>query len=119
MLQKADQVPAVVAEFIGLELDDAAMARVIEYCSRDYMSSHPHQFDDHVLRQKRESVWQLPPDGTASKAIRFSAKLSLSPALRARLDEVWADTVQKRLGFESYAAFRRSLPNSLGVTRVD
>lgn len=117
MVAAPDDVPPVVAEFLGLDLDPATMHRVVQNCSRATMAAHGDKFDDHVLRSHRDAVMGLPPGGTAAKVNAQPSHVVLTPQLSAELDAMWDRTVQAELGFASYGAFRRALPNPLGVAR--
>ena len=116
MLAAPDAVPAVVACFLGITLDDARMGRVIKHCSREYMTANARQFDEHLLRTRRDAAWGLPSDGESSKVTR-GAYLTLSDAVVDALAARWRETVDAELGFADYQAFRAALPNPLGVER--
>lgn len=116
MLAAPDAVPAVVACFLGITLDDARMRRVIKHCSRDHMTANARQFDEHLLRRRRDAAWGLPSDGESSKATR-GAHVTLSDAVVEALAARWRETVDVALGFADYQTFRTALPNPLGVAR--
>ncbi len=118
MLLAPDKAVEVVADFLKLDISDAALQCAVNNCSREYMLKNSHQFDEHVLRDIRDPVWGLPPGGASGK-VAGKSHASSKPSdetLRA-LDDVWQKTVGQSLGFEHYAAFRGALPNVLGVVR--
>lgn len=117
MILVPNDVPAVVADFLGIELDSAAMERVVANCSRATMAANDGKFDDHVLRFHRDPAMDLPPGGTSAKVNAEPSRAALTPELRAELDAMWAATVDAELGLSSYGEFRRALPNPLGVSR--
>jgi len=114
MVADPDAVPAVVAEFLGIELDDATMSTVIENCKRSTMTQHGSKFEEVLLREMRDPIMGLPAGGSASK-VNASASTAVSTELTADLDEVWAETVAPALGFVSYDEFRAALPDPLGA----
>lgn len=116
MLLAPDAVPEVVADFLGIALDAATMAKVVEHSSRAYMTAHAHQFDEHLLRAHRDEAWGLPPGGDSSKATH-GAELVRSAALEEALARAWSTVVEPALGFPDYPSLRAALPNPLGVTR--
>ncbi len=116
MLVAPDAVPPIVADFLGLELDAATMATVVEHCSRPFMNRHAEQFSEHLLREHRDHVWGLPPGGDAAKVSPGSA-VELTGELADELDAMWQRTLGAELGLGSYSAFRAALPNPLGVDR--
>lgn len=137
MVQVPDAVPRVVAGFLGLQISEAAMAKVVAQSSRAFMAAHADQFDEHLLRDRRDAFWGLPPGAISTKVQAASgagadggaagagdgahipaAKPVLSTATRALLDAAWQRQITPKLGFKDYAAFRASLPNPLGADRA-
>ena len=111
-----DDVPVVVADFLGITLDDETMATVVRHSSREWMTQHAAKFDEHLLRERRDADWGLPPDGESAK-ITTGGKPALSPDLEAALEDRWTEIVERALGFASYTDLRAALPNPLGVRR--
>ena len=116
MLLTPDAVPALVAEFLAIELDPEALKQVVHNCGRDAMTEHAEKFEEGILRVHRDHILGLPPGGSAAK-VNAQSSSGLPPELVQELDAVWADTVGEALGFDSYDEFRRALPNPLGATR--
>ena len=119
MVQAPDKVPALVADFLGLTLPDAVLAKVVAQSSREFMAANASKFDEHVLRAKRDPIWGLPTGGTSTKVRTGTQdRPKISVETETRLDAAWSRIVTPRLGFDSYAAFRRALPNPLDVDRM-
>ncbi|MGI9608260.1 MAG: sulfotransferase domain-containing protein [Acidimicrobiales bacterium] len=114
MVAAPDRVPAVVAEFLGFDLSDEELAAATHNSSRAVMLEHASKFEEQVLREHRDHLWGLPPGGDASKVVAATS-VEIDDDLRAELDQMWMDTVGAELGFENYDAFRRALPDPLGV----
>lgn len=117
MLQVPDKVPLLVAEWIGLDIPDPIMEKIIYHCSREYMVEKSHQFDEHLLRAHRDAIWGLPPGGSASKAVASANPIAISEKTKTGLDTIWAESIGQLLGFADYNEYRKSLPNLLNVNR--
>ena len=102
MVRAADDVPELVADFLGLQPGPEALRAIVHNCSRDFMSGNPTLFDDHLLRNARDEYWGLPPGGSSNKARASSGKIRLSDSLRELLHDTWNNSVRAELGFESY-----------------
>jgi hypothetical protein len=114
MVADPDAVPPIVADFLGMELDDETMSTVISNCRRSTMTQHGSKFEEILLRQKRDPLMGLPAGGTASK-VNASTSAVLPLYIATELDAVWAKTVTPILGFASYDEFRAALPDPLGA----
>ena len=57
------------------------------------------------------------PGGRAAKVHARPSEAVVSDELAAELDAMWARTVGADLGFDTYEAFRRALPNPLNAAR--
>ena len=108
-------VPAVVASFLGLDLDADTLMLVTRQSSREFMSAHGRQFDEHLLREARDRAWGLPPDGDSRKVQLAVTRSALDKQLAAELDALWKIEIEPHLGFRSNQAFRASLPDPLGA----
>jgi len=117
MLQAPESVPAVVAEFLGLQIEATLMEKVVYHTSRDYMLNNQSKFEEHLLRQHRDAIWGLPAGGDTTKVKSPESATAISTELASELGAVWKQTVETSLGFTSYQEFRQSLPNPLGVDR--
>lgn len=114
MIAAPDRVPAVIADFLGIEMTADEMSTIVRHCSRTFMADHHLQFSEQLIRHHRDPVWGLPPGGTADKVTRGS-DVVLSPDLLVQLDNVWQEAVASKLGFANYQQFRRALPDPLDV----
>jgi hypothetical protein len=98
------------AEFLGAGVDEGVIDVVVHQSSRGFMTSHGHQFDDHLLFAAMHETWGLPAGGNASKVKRSrSDPARLSPALEAEFDDVWRSEIEPELGFSSYEELRAAL----------
>lgn len=118
MLLAPNQSVEVVAEFLQLTSGKADMEVAKHNSSRDYMLDNSHQFDEHVLRDKRDHIWGLPPGGSSGKVVGRVKSVQPSQEVLEQLDEIWRDTVERVLGFKNYHELRCALPNSLEVDRT-
>jgi hypothetical protein len=112
MKEKLPEMIALIAAFIGVELTDSLLATVSQKASFEYMQQHKSQFDDHLLRQARDPVVGLPPDGDSNKVRngRVGDYLSeLDQELSQRMDEYWSQSIESKLGFASYSDLRSAL----------
>ena len=116
MLRAADAVPALVAEFLTIELNAETLQQVVYNCGRKSMTEHAEKFAEGILRVHRDHILGLPPGGSAAK-VNAQSSGGLPPELVHELDAIWASTVGIALGFTSYDEFRRALPNPLGAPR--
>lgn len=102
----------VVANFIGIPLDEELRKTVLEATSIKFMKSHGSKFDDHVMRAIVDPAMGLPADGSASKVDKGSStvsKQSFSSATLKRFDELWQEEIESPLGVKSYDNLRREL----------
>ncbi|MEM7115798.1 MAG: sulfotransferase domain-containing protein [Chloroflexota bacterium] len=101
-----------VADFIGVELDDALFELVVHQASFGFMLAHKDRFDDKLLREWSEAYANLPSDSDASKVRAGqvgSYKRELTAVLQQKLDTIWQQTVQPALGFATYEDFQKAL----------
>ncbi len=118
MVQEPDQSVEVVADFLQLSLSEEEMQTAKSNASRKYMLDNGRQFDEHVLRDKRDHVWGLPSGGSSGKVAEKTGSLTLSRETIEQLDEIWCATVERALGFKNYDELRCALPNPLKVDRA-
>ena len=105
-------LPAVVAEVAAFMAADPAHVEVAtRQASFAFMREHGSKFDDHLLRDARDTVCGLPPSTTSKlRAGRVGdAREALTPALQARFASLWAAEIEAWLGFADYAALESSL----------
>ncbi len=117
MVQAPDKTVEIVAEFLQLNLSEKGLDSARRNASREHMLRNSHQFDEHVLRDKRDHFWGLPPGGSSGKVAGKRNAAEPSPATLKQLDHIWSDTVERALGYASYHELRCALPNVLGVNR--
>jgi len=118
IVQSPEQLPFVVADFLQLDVTDELLAKVAAQSSREFMVANSSKFDGHDIRNKRDSIMGLPPNGSSMKVQRAKTdKPKVSSELAAELDEVWRETITPALGYASYNDFHQALPNPLQVNR--
>ncbi len=117
MLQAPDQSVELVAEFLQLDISKEKMDAAKLNSSRDYMFANSHQFDEHVLRDKRDHIWGLPPGGSSGKVAGDTDSLEPSQKVLEQLDQIWRDRIERVLGFKNYQELRYALPDYLKVNR--
>jgi hypothetical protein len=111
---KADLPETVraVASFLGIALDPALEAIVLEQASLQSMTRHKDKYDDLLMRERSEEVVGLPP-GSDSAKVRVGAVGSFAKELPApiveELDAIWREVVTPRFGAISYAELTASL----------
>lgn len=101
-----------VADFIGIELDEALFELTVRQASFDFMLAHKDRFDDKLLRVRSEKIGRLPPNSDSSKVRAGkvgSHTHELTDALRQQLDAIWQETIEPELGFGSYERFSQAL----------
>ena len=118
-----DQSVRRIADFLGLQLNEEQMQRVIHQSSYAFMRDHSHQFDDHYLIDGRREASGL-PDGTVGSKVRNKDAVGtikhLPDDLSQQLDELWAKEIEAVLGFASYADMVTHLDNeNLASKRAD
>jgi hypothetical protein len=101
-----------IAAFIGCALDDELLDIVARQSSLEFMRTHKRQFDDHLIRERRDAVCGLPPGGDSSKVRTGNVgdhSRELPSEVIAELDSRWQEEIEAPLGFPSYAALRAAL----------
>jgi hypothetical protein len=116
---KADLPQAVhtIAHFTGCEPDPQGMELVILQSSLPFMLAHEDQFDDHLVRNRRDPVCGLPLDGNSAKVTNASltpSRLQLPPAIVEEFDIIWQEEIEAKFGLASY----QSLRNELAIKRA-
>jgi hypothetical protein len=117
MIAAPQSVPAVVADFLDLEIPEEVLRLVVRQSSREFMASQVAKFDEHVLRQMKDADWGLPSAGSSAKVRRDASQQTLAADIVEGLDDLWRSEITSVLGFASYAELRAAMPNPLGVSR--
>ena len=101
-----------VAQFIGVELDTELFEIVVRQSSHPFMMAHESQFDDNLVRRKRDDVCGLPTGGSSSK-VRDSNQRStrpvVSPAILDQMELIWQEEIAGPFGLPNYQALRAEL----------
>lgn len=103
-----------IAAVMSIELDAQLQAIVLEHSSLEFMRRHSAQFDDHLIRQTRDTACGLPPGGVSNKVNRGQVgnyATALEPQLIDELDEIWAQRVYPHLEIKSYSDLRLAMPS--------
>ncbi|MCH8863421.1 MAG: sulfotransferase domain-containing protein, partial [Proteobacteria bacterium] len=111
---KADHAGTVrrVADFLGLAPGAAALELATEQSTFDFMKRHERQFDDHLVARARNAALDLPMEFGSTKVKSGQVgghDRGLNEAALAALDQAWVASVEKDLGFASYADLRAAL----------
>lgn len=104
MKEHPEQHVRLVADFIGIDADDALIARTLEHSSLDFMLRHEDKFDDLLMRRMSEEVIGL-PRGSESAKVKSElpdGAMTLSPEAHRRLDELWKERIASSCGLASY-----------------
>ncbi|MFZ1752415.1 MAG: sulfotransferase domain-containing protein [Caldilineaceae bacterium] len=94
-----------VADFTGIELDEALEAIVNRHASFEFMLTHKDKFDDKMMRERSERVSGLPPGSDSAKVRKGKVgehRHELPPEIVASLDAIWQQTITPRFGFPHY-----------------
>lgn len=112
MKQDLERAVRAVARFIGVALDDALLAIVLHQSSLAFMQAHAGQFDDNLIREKRDAACGLPPGGDSGK-VRTGrtgdGRAALPPDIDQAFDQAWSDIIAAPFGLADYEALRAAL----------
>lgn len=111
-------VPRVVADFLGIDLDEITLRRVIENTSRDYMYRNRGKFEERLLRRHIDKKLGLPVGGDSSKINKHPTKMKLSEQTLKEMSDRWNSTIASQLGFQNYEQMRTEIPNPLASDSV-
>ena len=102
-----------LAAFVGIPLDQALAALVLERTSLAYMLEHKDRFDDAMMRAMSESALGLPPDADSAK-VRVGGRHAdeLSPQLVAQLEANWAERISPITGHRNFAEFEAEVAHN-------
>ncbi len=93
-----------IARFIGVD-DKASIDIAVDHSSFEFMSSHSEPFSEPLLRRRMAQLLDIPVDSDATKVRRGTVgdnRSELSTATRARLDQIWQQTIAVEFGYVSY-----------------
>ncbi len=97
-----------IAAFTGIAADAELLSLVLRQSSFEFMRAHEHQFDEHPTTAAFTRMRGLPPGSRTTKVRtgRVGDSASLSPGVRATLDELWKREMEAPLGLRSYEELR-------------
>ena len=108
-----------IAKFIGVDLDEDAIARVVHTTSHTEMSRHHSKFSSNKLAKFiAEKIGEIPPpevsrvrkDGGKSG----EGKQKLPGEVQQRIDQKWQEIVTAKLGFQDLKEMREAWKKELG-----
>jgi hypothetical protein len=109
----------LIANFMGIDLDDDLLEIVVRQSSRDFMLAHKDQFAEKHSMEIGGKRAGLPPSNDTNKVtsgVANNAKYQLSPHLKKELDNNWEKLVQPKFGFNSYQDMCQDLQENREVT---
>ena len=101
-----------VADFMDLDLDDELKEVVVRQSDIKFIREHNHKFDDHIVRDTRNVVCNIPMDGTTSKVRNGEvgeSKDGVPDEIKAKVDEIWNEEITSRIGLRSYDDLQKEL----------
>lgn len=102
----------LIANHMGIDLDDELHEIVVRQASRNFMLAHRNQFDDHLLRARSETFCGLPPGSESAKITTGpgdDSRYQLAAELKQELDDIWREQVEAKFGFAGYDELRRAV----------
>jgi hypothetical protein len=103
-----------VATFMEINLDGELKDIVVRQSDFKFMNEHNHKFDDHIVRDTRNAVCNIPSDGTTSKVKNGNvgeSKNHISKEVMAEFERVWQEEITAATGVKSYEDLRNELVN--------
>ncbi len=101
-----------VADFMEIKLDDELKDIVTRQSDFHFMKEHNDKFDDHLVRETRNTACGIPTDGTTSKVKNGKVGESqngLPDDVKAAFDSIWNERVTSDVGLRSYDDLRKEL----------
>jgi hypothetical protein len=93
-----------IASFIGID-DKASIDTAVAHSTFDFMSSHSEPFSEPWQRRHMARLLGIPVDSDATKVRRGTVgenRRELSTETRARLDQIWDQTIAVEFGYARY-----------------
>lgn len=104
----------VVAQFMGIVLDDDLLDIVVRQSSKEFMLAHKSQFTGHRVQkffEQRGGASIAPDSGKVTTGTPNDERYQLSPELKEEFDAIWHDIIYQRFGLADYAALRTAIAN--------
>jgi len=108
-----------VAEFLGVDTDDALLDLATQRSSFEFMSANKGPFSQPLIRRHSELVAGIPPNSdsaTVRKGNIGDHHLELPPAVSSRFDEIWTDTIGTQFGYPTYEDLAAGLRGATPTT---
>ena len=100
---------ARVAKHAGITLDPELAEITLQHTSLDFMRTHAHKFDDHLLREYLDPILGLPPGGETHKVAPTGVqRRKLSTSVRDLFNQRWQETIGQTLNLRDYDELRRA-----------
>ena len=101
-----------IAQFLGIELDDELYQIAVQQASLDFMQAHVAKYNEHMVRERADAVFNLPP-GTGAPKVRNGRvgdhHHELPEDVIAEMDAIWKEEIEAKFGFASYQEVRTAL----------
>ena len=105
-----------ITKFMGVDLDEEAIARVVHTTSHAEMSRHASKFNTRkVVQMMTEKIGEeLPPEGEFVGRVRKDGgksgegKQKLPVEVQQRIDQMWQEIVTAKLGFKDLKEMREA-----------
>ncbi|MEM7132148.1 MAG: sulfotransferase domain-containing protein [Chloroflexota bacterium] len=120
---KAD-LPAtiqMIADFLGLELDEELLTLAVKQASLDFMLAHKPKFSAWLYQEALAKLDFIPPSDTFTmvKTGRIGDhRTELPTDISAEMDVRWHEEVETRVGISSYQALRETLVLERGLSNA-
>jgi hypothetical protein len=101
-----------IADFLAVELDEQLLELAVKQASLDFMLAHKEKFSDPLIQEVHGKIGFLPPSSASAKVRKGRVgdhRTELSADISAKLDAIWREEVEARVGLSSYQALREAL----------
>lgn len=95
----------IIAQFIGIELDDDLKEVVVRQSSLEFMRAHVDKFNDHMVRERADAEFNLLPRTGAAKVRNGRVgdhRHELPADVIAEMDAIWKEEIEAKFGIVSY-----------------
>ncbi len=109
---------ALVADFLGIEADDALIDLVTHQATRAFMLEHVDKFNDQMHRERAEAVGALPPGAGATKVTSGEpdpVRYRLPDHIEATMEDHWRDAMAAGHAIHSYDQLTEELRGRLRI----
>ena len=106
-----------IADFIGVNLDDETIARVVQTTTHAEMVKHHSKFDNHSMVKACTALWgdsltsALPVGRVRKDGGRSGDGRKLPLEVQRRIEQEWQDIITPKLGFNNLQEMREAWKN--------